>query len=144
LTIPCGGGEKYSCNSLIILDVFELVRFPCRTLYFSVSKIGRHIQGEKNTFLCRFSVNYYTRIFLFSTTFSSTLGPTQPLIQLVPRSSLSLGIKRPGREADNSPPRPRTNDIYLHFPIRKQGVVRKKQSTGIALSFVSSHCLSLK
>jgi hypothetical protein len=30
-------------------------------------------------------------------------GPTQPPIQLVP-GSLSLGVKRPGREADHSPP----------------------------------------
>jgi hypothetical protein len=31
------------------------------------------------------------------------LGPTQPPIQLVP-GALSLGIKRPLREADHSPP----------------------------------------
>jgi len=32
-----------------------------------------------------------------------TLGPTQPPIQWVP-GSVSLGVKRPGREADHSPP----------------------------------------
>jgi len=32
----------------------------------------------------------------------SDLGPTQPCIQWVPRV-LSLGVKRPGREADHSP-----------------------------------------
>jgi hypothetical protein len=32
-----------------------------------------------------------------------TLGPTQPPIQCVPRA-LSRGVKRPGREADHSPP----------------------------------------
>jgi hypothetical protein len=31
------------------------------------------------------------------------LGPTQPPIKLVP-VALSLGVKRPGREADHSPP----------------------------------------
>jgi hypothetical protein len=31
------------------------------------------------------------------------LGPTQPPIQRV-TGALSLGVKRPGREADNSPP----------------------------------------
>jgi len=31
------------------------------------------------------------------------LGPTQPPMQRVPRA-LSLGVKRPGREADLSPP----------------------------------------
>jgi hypothetical protein len=36
--------------------------------------------------------------------FSKTaLGPTQPPIQWVP-GALSLGVKRPGREADHSPP----------------------------------------
>jgi hypothetical protein len=33
----------------------------------------------------------------------TALGPTQPPIRWLPRS-LSLGVKRPGREADNSPP----------------------------------------
>jgi hypothetical protein len=41
---------------------------------------------------------------LLSTTASRTaLGPTDPPIQCVP-GSLSLGVKRPGREADHSPP----------------------------------------
>jgi hypothetical protein len=31
------------------------------------------------------------------------LGPTQPPIQRVP-GALSMGVKRPGREADHSPP----------------------------------------
>jgi hypothetical protein len=34
---------------------------------------------------------------------STVLGPTQPPIQWVP-GVLSLVVKRPGREADNSPP----------------------------------------
>jgi hypothetical protein len=33
----------------------------------------------------------------------TALGPTQPTIQWVP-GAISLGVKRPGREADNSPP----------------------------------------
>jgi hypothetical protein len=33
----------------------------------------------------------------------TVLGPTQPPIQQVP-GALSLGVKRPGREADHSPP----------------------------------------
>jgi hypothetical protein len=33
----------------------------------------------------------------------TALGPTQPPIQWVP-GALSLGVKRPGREADHSPP----------------------------------------
>jgi hypothetical protein len=41
--------------------------------------------------------------FLFTTAPKMALGPTQPLIQWV-LGSLSLGVKRPGREADHSPP----------------------------------------
>jgi hypothetical protein len=42
-------------------------------------------------------------IFLFTTTSRTALGPTQPPIQWVP-GALSLGVKRPGREADHLPP----------------------------------------
>jgi hypothetical protein len=49
----------------------------------------------------RFSAR--TGIFLFSTASRPALRPTQPPIQLAP-GALSLGVKRPGHEADNSPP----------------------------------------
>jgi hypothetical protein len=42
-------------------------------------------------------------IFLFTTASRTALGPTQLPIQWVP-VALSLGVKRPGREADHSPP----------------------------------------
>jgi hypothetical protein len=41
--------------------------------------------------------------FIFTTVSRPVLGPTQPPIQWVP-GSLSLGVKRLGREADHSPP----------------------------------------
>jgi hypothetical protein len=41
-------------------------------------------------------------IFLFTTAFRTALGPTRPPIQWVP-GALCLGVKRPGREADQSP-----------------------------------------
>jgi hypothetical protein len=41
--------------------------------------------------------------FLFSKSSRPDLGPTQPRIQRVPED-LSPEIKRPGREADHSPP----------------------------------------
>jgi hypothetical protein len=41
-------------------------------------------------------------IFL-DTTFKAALGSTQPPIQWIPVAP-SLGVKRPGREADHSPP----------------------------------------
>jgi hypothetical protein len=42
-------------------------------------------------------------IFLFTTASRTALGPTQPPIQRV-RGALSLGVKRPERESDHSPP----------------------------------------
>jgi hypothetical protein len=58
-------------------------------------------------------------IFLFTTASRTALGPTQPPIQRVP-GALSLGVKRPGREADNSPPSSvevkEWVELYLHFP----------------------------
>jgi hypothetical protein len=42
-------------------------------------------------------------IFLFTTASKPALGPTQPPIQWVP-GVLFIGTKRPGREADHSPP----------------------------------------
>jgi hypothetical protein len=41
-------------------------------------------------------------IFLFTTVSRPALGPIRPPIQWVPRAP-SLGVKRPGREADHSP-----------------------------------------
>jgi hypothetical protein len=43
------------------------------------------------------------RIFLFSTVSRPALGPTQPPIQCAPRDP-SPGVRRPGVEADHSPP----------------------------------------
>jgi hypothetical protein len=42
-------------------------------------------------------------IFLFTTASKTALGPTQPPIHWLP-GALFLGVKRPGREADHSPP----------------------------------------
>jgi hypothetical protein len=42
-------------------------------------------------------------IFLFTTASRTALGPTQPPIQSVPWV-FSVRVKRPGREADHSPP----------------------------------------
>jgi hypothetical protein len=58
-------------------------------------------------------------IFYFSTASRTALRPTQPPIQWVP-GILSLGVKRPGREADHSPPSSaEVNEwveLYLHSP----------------------------
>jgi hypothetical protein len=56
----------------------------------------------------------------------TALEPTQPPIQRVP-AALSLGVKRPGREVNHSPPYSaevkECVELYLHSPIRLNGVV---------------------
>jgi hypothetical protein len=58
-------------------------------------------------------------IFLFTTVSRTALGPTQTPIQWI-LGALSLGVKRPGREADHSPPSSadvkECVNIYLHSP----------------------------
>jgi hypothetical protein len=59
----------------------------------------------------------HMRNFIISTSHLTTasrtaLGPTQPPIQWVP-GALSLGLRRPGREADHSPPS--SADGYLEW-----------------------------
>jgi hypothetical protein len=44
-----------------------------------------------------------SRIFISPLSSRPALGPTQPSLQWVPEA-LSPGVKRPGHEADNSPP----------------------------------------
>jgi hypothetical protein len=63
--------------------------------------------------------------FFFTTASRTALGPTQPSIQWVP-GALSLGIKRPGREADHSPPSSAEVNEWSYTstpPIRLHGVV---------------------
>jgi hypothetical protein len=60
-------------------------------------------------------------IFLFTNASRTALGPTQPPIQWVP-GALSLGVKRPRREADHSSPSSAEVkewvEQYLHSPNR--------------------------
>jgi hypothetical protein len=65
-------------------------------------------------------------IFLFTTVSRTALGPTQPPIKWVP-GALSLGVKRPGREADHSlPSSAEVKNAWSYTstpPIRLHGVV---------------------
>jgi hypothetical protein len=58
--------------------------------------------------------------------FKPAVGSTQPPIQWVP-GAFSLKVKRPGREADQSPPSSaevkECVELYLHSPIHLHGVV---------------------
>jgi hypothetical protein len=66
------------------------------------------------------------KTFLFSTSSRPTLGRIEPPIQWIPRA-LSLGVKRPGREADHSHPTSAgVKIIWIYtfiFPIRFHGAV---------------------
>jgi hypothetical protein len=57
--------------------------------------------------------------FLFTTASRTALGLTQPPIQWI-AGALSLGVKRPGREADHSPPSraevKECVELYLYSP----------------------------
>jgi hypothetical protein len=79
-----------------------------------------------------------------STASRTALGSTQPPIQWVP-GALSLGVKRPGREADYSPPSTAEVkewvELYLHSPIRLHGVVLS-YSTGTTLPLLY-HCFHI-
>jgi hypothetical protein len=67
--------------------------------------------------------------FLLTTMSRTVLGPTQPPNQWVP-GAFSMGVKRPGREADHSPPSSAEVkgrvELYFHSPIRLHGVVFSK------------------
>jgi hypothetical protein len=62
-----------------------------------------------------FESQYGLEIFLFITASRLVLGPTQPPIQWV-QLSLSLVVKRPGRDADHSPPTSAEVELYIPSP----------------------------
>jgi hypothetical protein len=71
------------------------------------------------------------------------LGPTQPPIQWVP-GALSLGVKRPGREADHSPPSSaEVKNAWSYTstpPIRLHGVVLSKAQGQLYLYHTMNIC----
>jgi hypothetical protein len=60
--------------------------------------------------MTRVSIPAEERLFLFSSASRLTLGPTQPL------GTLSLGVKRQGREADHTTPSSAEINIYGVIP----------------------------
>jgi hypothetical protein len=85
-------------------------------------------------------------IFPFTTAYRTALGSTQPPIQWVP-GALSLGVKRPGSEADHSPPSSAEVKNEWSYtstpPIRLHGVVLC-YSTGSTLPYFTFYILILR
>jgi hypothetical protein len=84
------------------------------------------------------ALGYGLGISLFTTASRTALGPTQPPIQWVP-GALSLGVKRPGREADHSLPSSAEIkewvELYLHSPNTPPWRGAQLKSTGTTLPF---------
>jgi hypothetical protein len=130
VSIPVGNIWSYTSATSYVFMVWYFVPFcllyPYYTLWRSHDSsvgialgYGLDVRG--------FDSRRGLGIFLFTTAVSGTaLGPTQPPIQCVP-GALSLGVKRPGREADHSPPTSAEVkewvELYLHSPVRFHGVV---------------------
>jgi hypothetical protein len=80
----------------------------------------------------------YPGIFLFTTASRPALGPIQPPILCVPEDP-SMGVKRPGGEADHSPPTSaKVNNAWNYTsitPIHLQGVGLVKHRDNFTFTF---------
>jgi hypothetical protein len=87
-------------------------------------------------------------IFLFTTASRTPLGPTKPPIQWIP-GALSLGVKRPGREADHSPSYSAEVKEYLELYLTPQYAfvalcsVIKSRETTLPFTFTFIHFVYL-
>jgi hypothetical protein len=89
--------QNFNPYSAIIM---LLAYFPCFSLDSSVGIATGYWLGDRRV---RVRVSVGSRIFSSSTSSRPALGPAQLALQWVP-GALSLGIKRPVREADHSSP----------------------------------------
>jgi hypothetical protein len=99
---------------VIIFYVFHYISV-CITLGYGLDDRGSRV---------RFPTGLGT--FPFTTESRTSLGPTPLPIQWVP-GALTLRLKRPGREDDQSPPSnaevKECVELYFHLPIRLHGVM---------------------
>jgi hypothetical protein len=89
-------------NVIKFLNCDEIFTFFFMVFKFSPVKFHqRRVEAEGTKGI----ISFFLKILLFHVTTASrpALGPTQLPIQWVP-GALSLGVKRPGRETDHSPP----------------------------------------
>jgi hypothetical protein len=115
---------RAACPALLnVLDLITLIRVIINGLHalkIDIKKVGWTIG------VLGFDFRRGLGIFLFTTVSRTALGPTQPPMQWVP-GALSLGVKRPEREADHSPPSSaEVKNAWSYTstpPIRRHGVV---------------------
>jgi hypothetical protein len=88
--LPPPTQPKYQSLTKITPLLFRLGRVPIAR---SQPRIRTRVQYS----------SHFGHIFITNSVSRPALGPTQPPIHWVP-GALSLGVKRPGREADHSPP----------------------------------------
>jgi hypothetical protein len=89
---------RATCPTLLILS------YPTQLRNSTKGALICNPQGVcRNISPCLFDSRRGLGIFLFTTASRMALGPTQPPIQWVP-GALSVGVKRPVREADHSHP----------------------------------------
>jgi len=115
LTIPATGKYYYYyyyyyyfrrnilffCGRRLISLCFELVTTHCKA---ALHTYGAGVAQSVQRLATGWTIGVRgLGIFLFSNTFRPALEPIQHLIQWVP-GALTLGVKRPRREADHSPP----------------------------------------
>jgi hypothetical protein len=91
-------GFETNFGLIVTMKIYEVIHSVKRSRHSSV------VQRWATGWLIKlFESLQGLGIFLFTTASRLTLGPTQPSIQEVP-GAVSLGVKRPGHEADHSPP----------------------------------------
>jgi hypothetical protein len=108
--------------------------------------VARRDSAGLRAWLTGFDSRQGLGIFLFTTASSPALGATQPPIQWVP-GAFSLKVKRPGREADHSPPFraevKQSLDLYFHSPnTPSRSGARLKKAQGQL--YLYSHSNNLK
>jgi hypothetical protein len=97
-----------------------------------------------------FDSRWVLGIFLFTTASRPSLEPTQPPIRCVP-GTISLEIKRPGREADQSPPSSaevkECVELHLHCsntPSWRCDQLKIKYRNSFTFTFTFKMCISNK
>jgi hypothetical protein len=155
LTEPEGSSpflQKPSLNSIMVpwnyIQVFQIVSShetyqPKYCMYFIFPSCS-YILRLWATGWIGVRVPAGVGIFPFIIASRPVLGPTQPPIQWVP-GALSLGIKRPRREAYHSLPSSaevkECVELYLHSPTSSHGVVLSWKSTGATLPLTFKCCV---